>query len=171
MGHNHHQSPYEAGEPKRSCSCGGGSVEDARAMGCVFDILASAWLPPWCRDSELTHEFNHAGPGADGEWTFYKDTDGNETMSLDEVGELGNHPGQPWFSTYEWHVLHCVYNWRKMFRARTLGTILEPYYDHEMHIIHCGEMFLYNSFPQAIITGSGVTTTADHVPYTKEHDN
>lgn len=93
--------------------------------GLRFDVLASAWLPPWCRDSELTHEFNHAGPGADGEWTFYKDTDGNETMTLDEVGELGNHPGKPWFSTYEWHVLHCVYNWRKMFRACTLGTTLE----------------------------------------------
>ncbi|KAH6724759.1 hypothetical protein BKA61DRAFT_665443 [Leptodontidium sp. MPI-SDFR-AT-0119] len=122
--HHHHQMPQEAGGP---CSCGGGSVETAQAMGCVFDVLASACLPPWCRDSELTHEFNHAGPGADGEWTFYKDTDGNETMTLDELGELGNHPGKPWFSTYEWHVLHCVYNWRKMFRACTLGTTLEPF--------------------------------------------
>lgn len=52
-----------------TCSCGK-SVAEAIANGCKYDLLASAWLPEQCRDDELTAEFNKAGPGPNGEWTY-----------------------------------------------------------------------------------------------------
>jgi hypothetical protein len=42
----------------RSCSCGT-SIAEALNRGCVFDPLVPAWVPPHCRDDELTEEFRY----------------------------------------------------------------------------------------------------------------
>ncbi|KAH6648218.1 hypothetical protein BKA67DRAFT_540026 [Truncatella angustata] len=49
----------------RSCNYGN-SVAEARSMGCVYDSLATAWLPQYCRDIELTAEFERSGHGPTG---------------------------------------------------------------------------------------------------------
>ena len=64
--HQHHFVPYPS-IPKDFCNCGNSSSE-AVAMGCEYEPLAAAWLPPACRDSELSAEFDHAGPGPNGSW-------------------------------------------------------------------------------------------------------
>ncbi|KAH8897124.1 hypothetical protein GQ53DRAFT_742973 [Thozetella sp. PMI_491] len=51
------------------CDCGT-SVLEARSLGCLFNALASAWLPPECRDDKLTPEFNRSGPGPGGSWSY-----------------------------------------------------------------------------------------------------
>lgn len=42
----------------RSCSCGT-SIAEALSKKCVFDPLVPGWVPPHCRDDELTEEFRH----------------------------------------------------------------------------------------------------------------
>ncbi|KAI8626502.1 hypothetical protein F5Y19DRAFT_488049 [Xylariaceae sp. FL1651] len=103
--------------PLGTCNCGN-SVASARAAGCIFDILAAAWLPPHCIDADLTAEFEASGDEPDGSWKYWLDR--NHTQEID-VLELGDHADDPDFRFYnnpEWHTVHCLFYWRKQQRAR-----------------------------------------------------
>lgn len=70
---------------RRSCACGN-STAQARELGCKFDALSAAWLPPHCRDDDLLDEFlNHK----DGPWEYWADQEHQQPLSMEEVGELG----------------------------------------------------------------------------------
>jgi hypothetical protein len=66
QGHKHGLSTFK---PPSSCRCGE-SVAEALSLGCKYDSLAVAWLPPHCRDDELTAEFEAQGTGPNGSWTY-----------------------------------------------------------------------------------------------------
>ncbi len=70
------------------CACGS-SVSEAKSLGCVFDALASAWLPPECRDDELTAEFNRSGPGPDGAWPYWADRNGTQPITTEDIALMG----------------------------------------------------------------------------------
>jgi hypothetical protein len=146
-----------------SCACGS-SIEAAEALGCHFDPIAAAWVRPECFDEALIDEFNHSGPGPNGQWNYYADPTGNNMMSLNDVAALGgthNH----FFSTQEWHLAHCTFTWRKQFRAQRTGLIAGKRYDTEEHIRHCEMMIKKRDALQDIVTGSGVTMNIDLVPH------
>ena len=87
-----------------SCNCGN-SIAEAIARGCTFDGMSTAWLPPACRDEELSYEFDHSGPGPNGEWGYYADQDGNVSLSLQEVSMLAEaNDGKGIWVTQEWCV-------------------------------------------------------------------
>ncbi|PZD26022.1 hypothetical protein A1F97_10954, partial [Pyrenophora tritici-repentis] len=123
-----------------SCYCGR-SVAEATAMGCQYDLLASAWLPDWCRDKELSAEFDQAGPGPGGAWDYFADSNGTIPIVPSEVGLIAD-TNKFYHTTNEWHIVHCVYYWRKQYRSRLIGTVVEARYDNEGHIKHCGKTFL-----------------------------
>jgi hypothetical protein len=118
-------------------------------MGCHYDHLAVDWLPDSCIDKDLTVEFDASGPGADGAWPYFDV--GNST-------EAGNSPGfvpinnteidgfakagKWYFATREWHILHCMFTWRKQFRARFDASSVEPWNNHEEHIHHCSDYIM-----------------------------
>ncbi|PYI06678.1 hypothetical protein BO78DRAFT_294227, partial [Aspergillus sclerotiicarbonarius CBS 121057] len=118
-----------------SCWCGT-SDQEALAMGCRYDHLAVDWLPPHCIDDELTAEFDLSGPGPDGEWPYFKHHNGTGpvgTAELDGYAEAA----VDYYTTRQWHIAHCVFTWRKQFRARFTGKMVEPWNDNEEHIVHC----------------------------------
>lgn len=152
---------------RTSCSCGN-SIEEAKSLNCEYDTLASAWLPPACRDEELTAEFDRAGPGPDGSWFYYTDYDMSSTYSIDEVAALADRPIY-YYNTKEWHIAHCTYNWRKAVRARSSGVTLELRADTEGHVKHC-EAMIRNSYPlDAVVVVSAVTLDADWEVLRKMH--
>ncbi|OQE26035.1 hypothetical protein PENFLA_c007G08929 [Penicillium flavigenum] len=69
------------------CDCGR-NVEEALSKHCVYDSLATAWLPPHCRDDELTAEFDQSGPSPDGSWPYYADANGTIPIEKAEVALL-----------------------------------------------------------------------------------
>ncbi|CAD0085541.1 unnamed protein product [Aureobasidium mustum] len=73
------------------CDCGS-SIKEAEAKGCRFDSLAVSWLPPLCRDDKLLDEFERAGPGPEGAWLYYADSEATKPMTLDEVASLAELP-------------------------------------------------------------------------------
>ncbi|KAG9240415.1 hypothetical protein BJ878DRAFT_430339 [Calycina marina] len=75
-----------------SCNCGE-SVAEAKTMGCKYDSIMAAWLPPYCRDDDLTAEFEHAGFGLNGEWDYFSDIDKTRKMTLEEVSMLADTGG------------------------------------------------------------------------------
>ncbi|KAE9363908.1 hypothetical protein N431DRAFT_390106 [Stipitochalara longipes BDJ] len=124
-------------ETRVEYSCGNSTAE-AKALGCKFDELASAWLPAVCRDDALTEEFSRAGPN--GTWKYYSDPDLTTELSLEELSLYGDLNGQWYFMTGEWHIVHCAFYWRKKYRAPLLGITLEPRYDSLVHVEHCGHL-------------------------------
>jgi len=124
-----------------NCNCGS-SIAEAIANGCKYDAMATSWLPPICRDDELSAQFDSAGPG--GSWTYYADQHGNRTLSLEEVSLLAEKKGHEaeFWTTHEWHINHCLFYWRKESLARKSGgkLILESSFEGDYHVHHCEEV-------------------------------
>ncbi|KAI3322295.1 hypothetical protein HD806DRAFT_501631 [Xylariaceae sp. AK1471] len=123
-----------------SCNCGS-SIAEARSLGCEYDTLASAWLPQHCIDKELTAEFDRSGDGPNGTWQYWADGSYEHELTLDELAGLADVPGAIYYMSTRWHVIHCIFYWRKQIRRQSTGVTLEPRYNHEGHVKHCGIVF------------------------------
>ncbi|KAH8803630.1 hypothetical protein F5884DRAFT_683019 [Xylogone sp. PMI_703] len=128
------------GARKAACWCGGTDAE-AISMGCRYDHLAVDWLPNHCIDDELLFEFDHAGTGINGSWPYWTSQYSGELIDLDEINSYAETATDYW-TTREWHIQHCIFTWRKQFRAQKLGTTIEPWNMNEEHITHCGKYLL-----------------------------
>ncbi|RGP79545.1 hypothetical protein FLONG3_2293 [Fusarium longipes] len=126
------------------CNCGS-SVAEALSLGCKYDSLAAAWLPEPCRDDALTAEFERSGDAPNGQWSYWADLNHTQELSLEELGKKGDDPSFRFYTTAEWHRVHCAFFWRKMFRSHISGVIIEPRFDNEEHVIHCGSVLLHTA--------------------------
>ncbi|KJZ70273.1 hypothetical protein HIM_10354 [Hirsutella minnesotensis 3608] len=133
--HNAHKSHHP-----NSCDCGNSTAE-AISLGCKYDSLAAAWLPEHCRDDELTVEFERSGPGENGTWIYWADTAHSIEIGVEEIAKMADSPDLRFHMSSHWHVIHCIFYWRKQYRARFNGKIVEPRSDTEEHIKHCGKIF------------------------------
>ncbi|POR36616.1 Uncharacterized protein TPAR_03196 [Tolypocladium paradoxum] len=106
-----------------TCDCGR-TIKEALMRSCVYDTLATAWLPPYCRDDELTAEFDRSGPGRNGEWHYFADEGATIRLNKAEIGMLGETSGKFWASR-DWHIAHCLFYWQKYTRMRYTGVIME----------------------------------------------
>lgn len=102
------------------CNCGN-SIAEALALDCKYDSLSTSWLPPHCRDDELTELFEKAGPGPNGEWYYY-DSNFNttKTFTLEELAQMAEKPDserQAW-ATIGWHDRHCFFTLLKQARGK-----------------------------------------------------
>ncbi|GAB0137726.1 hypothetical protein EsDP_00005981 [Epichloe bromicola] len=133
--------------PTTPCDCGN-SVAEAKAMGCVYDDLAPAWLPQHCMDHELKAVFDKAGDGPGGRWQYFADANLTQRLTVDEVALFADSPEKYFYSTPRWHLMHCNYYWRKMFRSHLNGVQIEGRYNSERHVKHCGEVF--ETYPEPL---------------------
>ncbi|KAF4999671.1 hypothetical protein FDECE_11425 [Fusarium decemcellulare] len=147
---------------KHVCFCGD-SVADAINLGCKYDFLASVWLPPHCIDEELSAEFEKAGPGKNGAWTYYADSFGTKQLAVQDVPSYADRPGGLYYATKEWHLVHCFFYWRKQIRSSSTGVTVEPRYNNEGHAIHCGKMLYQNATMQDVATLMGAALDSDVV--------
>ena len=124
------------------CRCGNSTTE-ALAKGCKFDLLGPSWAPDHCRDDELTAEFLKAGTGPNGTWEFWYDHDHTIPMSIEEVSLLANDPEGAFYGSWEFHVKHCMYQWRKHYRGLERGyTNMDVENTGLGHIQHCEGVIL-----------------------------
>jgi hypothetical protein len=126
------------------CDCGS-TISEALSRGCIYDSLATAWLPPYCRDDELTAEFDRAGPNIDGAWPYFADKNGQIPINKSQIAALGPTEGLFW-STRDWHVAHCFFYWQKYIRMRDTGAVMERRFDMIQHAQHCGRLAM-NKMP------------------------
>lgn len=99
--------------------------------------MTISWLPPECFDEELNDEFNHAGPGRNGEWPYFADVEGKQRISLEEVSLLAD-TENGFYAIHAWHLAHCNYVWRKLLRSYTNGIAMDNDTASLGHIVHCG---------------------------------
>ncbi|EXJ66917.1 uncharacterized protein A1O5_10112 [Cladophialophora psammophila CBS 110553] len=112
----------------------GYSPEEARAKGCVYDVMMQDWVPEPCYDSILTERYL-----AQGNWTWYADGDGKIIIS-DEEMRKGEH-GDAWMSS-SYHKAHCIFSWDKTVRAlRNNAPISQELLSYD-HVLHCSHQTL-----------------------------
>lgn len=124
----------------QTCYCGK-SNDEAIRLGCRYDHLAVDWLPPQCIDQSLTDEFDRSGPGIGGSWPYFEDREGQ--IVVEDIDEFARR-GQDYHTTREWHIAHCLFTWRKQFRATYYGRDMETWNYNEGHINHCLQYIMSN---------------------------
>ncbi|KAM7220095.1 hypothetical protein V8F06_004423 [Rhypophila decipiens] len=124
----------------------GTSPEEALALGCHFDIIATAWLPPRCIDKDLVAEFEATYP-----WRYFRNPDGTDPYPDDGHDALGSQNTTIW-TTKRWHVAHCLYMWRKLNRALVRGRMTDGETITQWHTDHCTNLILQMGDPDAIAT-------------------
>lgn len=145
--------------PRESCNCGN-SVEEALNKGCKWDSISASLLPAHCRDEELLEEFNHDGENPDGTWNYWKDP--HKEVRLNDTGILEiTAKVEPFYASYRWHLVHCVYYWRKLERKPRTKITLEQDGFNEGHIKHCQNVFLQRWPLDDIRTISGISLNGD----------
>ncbi|RAL14254.1 uncharacterized protein BO97DRAFT_340758, partial [Aspergillus homomorphus CBS 101889] len=122
------------------CDCGR-SIDEAMRRKCVYDSLATAWLPPHCRDDALTVEFDRSGPSPDGSWPYYADANGTIPINKAQIALLGDGERSFW-SLRDWHIAHCLFYWEKFIRMRETGVVMERRFDTVNHARHCRRLIL-----------------------------
>jgi len=106
----------------------GHSPKEARAAGCVFDVMMQDWVPEPCYDEVLTERYL-----VEGNYTWYADSEGN--VMSDEEMRKGEH-GEAWM-TGGYHKAHCIFSWEKLIRAeRNDRPISQELLSYD-HILHC----------------------------------
>ncbi|KAK0648018.1 hypothetical protein B0T16DRAFT_314224, partial [Cercophora newfieldiana] len=118
------------------CYCGT-SVPEALSLNCTYDTLATAWLPAYCRDPDLTAEFDQSGPGANGSWPYFADENGTIPIPVSKLGFQ-----KTFWASRQWHITHCIFYWMKYTRMRTTGVVMEERFDAMIHVRHCAGMLL-----------------------------
>ena len=119
----------------------GRSIAEARSHGCHFDIMSFSWLPTACFDEPLIAEFLSRK-----DWKWYSTLPANDTddaaletvpLQLVQSGEY-----ERLYVTWEYHLYHCTYMWRKLHRAIMNEAKVDEYIGSYGHTEHCEQMLL-----------------------------
>ena len=84
----------------------GDCVDEAREMGCKYDMLLNNWVPEPCFDEEFIEEY-----ADDNSWAAYADA--NLTQRITSIEEMSER--EYYYTSVRDHVNHCAMIWRKQF--------------------------------------------------------
>lgn len=140
--HDHHSlasdNPTPLTDTSTWLSCGSTSTE-ARAQGCRFDVMMSAWVHERCYDAELMEQTLSVE-----RFTWFEDL--AMTLPVSEsVVRLGNH--HRLYTRPDFHYKHCAYVWLRQMRAwRGQAAIDDNSWGFE-HTVHCAQSLLAPNTP------------------------
>jgi hypothetical protein len=151
--------------PPSELLCGNSSTE-ARALGCVFDLLTNNWMPQYCSDPTTDAEYRAwvLDPSRSlGAWAFYHDDKAEHQVASEE--ELSDLVGSHIYTTTENHLAHCAFLARRMHRLVT-GDIAAVAHNTFAHTMHCSSAILkaIGTTEQHVTTGIGSTFDVGIVP-------
>ncbi|KAL4908814.1 hypothetical protein BDW74DRAFT_145369 [Aspergillus multicolor] len=157
------------------CDCGS-TIDEAMARKCVYDSLATAWLPPHCRDDALTAEFDRSGPEPDGSWPYFADANGTIPIGKAQIALLGDGQRTFW-SLRDWHIAHCLFYWEKFIRMRETGAVMERRFDTVNHARHCRRLVMNPSLfhkqlvEVPVMMSSGIEEVAGEHEHEHQHED
>jgi hypothetical protein len=115
----------------------GSSPDDARRLGCHFDIMSFSWLPPQCFDEELVEQFLDRNP-----WAYYMQPISHRAENEVPLANVSTGKYEHLFVTWEFHQAHCAFMIRKLHRALMAGRPLDGYINNYAHTVHCTDVML-----------------------------
>lgn len=123
----------------------GYTADEARAKGCVFDVMMQLWTPKDCYDGLLSDRFLEVG-----NWTWYADPGAEKVFTLEEMRK-GEHDAV--YVAQSYHITHCIYAWEKLVRAmRNQDPLIMELISYD-HVIHCRHKTLQRADGGASIRG------------------
>lgn len=125
----------------------GNSAEEARAAGCHFEVLSWAWQADECHDIELENQFKQLD-----DWRFFRDKEGTIEIPPSEYGQDERRHDLIIWGSRNWHIVHCLYMWRKMHRAPQLGLRWDEYMKDFAHTMHCNGVLQNDTIPHDALT-------------------
>ncbi|KAJ9610821.1 hypothetical protein H2200_005598 [Cladophialophora chaetospira] len=150
----------------------GHTPDEARANGCIFDVMMQLWTPAACFDEVLSNRFLDVG-----NWTWYADPGAEKVFTLEEMRK-GEHDAV--YVAQDYHITHCIYAWEKLVRAmRNQEPLITELISYD-HVIHCRHKTLQRADGGSTIRGvrapTGWTqcapydTWVNHLPH-NEHSS
>lgn len=138
----------------------GSTPDEARAAGCVFDVMMQLWTPAKCYDGNLSERFLAAG-----KWTWWADAGATKVIS-DEDMKKGEHDRV--YVSADYHKSHCIFAWEKLVRAlRNQSPLIEQLISVD-HAMHCQHKTLAAIDAKGAIAPKGYTKCADYETWTQE---
>lgn len=108
----------------------GTSVEEARSLGCFYDIQTNHWTPGACLDTDAVKEYQ-----SDESWYGYAYENRTSLLNSEVMGELPHY-----FTSARDHINHCAMLWRRQYRAFTEGhTNIDSITMDPEHTSHCAQ--------------------------------
>lgn len=112
----------------------GSSPHTALERGCRFDLMGFTWKPRECFDGELMEQFMQ-----EKHWQWSLNSNGTELLSRGDIEtgvyELG-------WTTWEYHLTHCLYMWMKLRRDIIFNRPRDQSVMDLDHSLHCAEKLL-----------------------------
>ncbi|KAF4963708.1 hypothetical protein FSARC_8305 [Fusarium sarcochroum] len=153
-------SSYNSSTPTTELHCGNSSTE-ARALGCVFDLLTNNWMPEYCSDPYTDSEFREwvLDPQRQlGPWAYFYDEKAQQKVSSEE--DLSKMIGKHVYTTTENHLAHCTFLARRMHRL-IVGEIAAVAHNTFAHTMHCTSAILEGIETSQELAGSQIGSTFD----------
>ncbi|KAK5994230.1 hypothetical protein PT974_07673 [Cladobotryum mycophilum] len=125
----------------------GNSTEEALERNCHFDVFSFGWHPLECFDEELYTDFIKRHQHV----LYWETTDGKP---VDVASVMRGEHGFV-VTTWEFHLVHCLYAWEKTTRSVLRGSPLDewsPRYGHTRHCVH--ELMNQDRYPMKEIMTS-----------------
>lgn len=95
------------------------------------------------------------------QWIYYRDPEHQVPITLEELAQLPDDPAtNKFYMTQRWHRFHCLYYWKKAYRARSNNYIIEPRTEGETHIDHCIIVIMENHYGSS--AGVALNTNIRH---------
>lgn len=116
----------------------GNSWQEAKALGCRFDVMASRWYSPECFDQEVLDEML-AEPHVNWNFTWYEDKAHTVVVPPEKVfkGEFDRV-----YPNNLFHIKHCLHLWRKLHHAVLVGASVDEDILSYEHTRHCTNMIM-----------------------------
>ena len=122
----------------------GTSAMEARAKGCLYDVMLGGWIHADCYQSELMEKYLKAG-----NYTWYSDVSLTDLVS-DAVVRRGEHAEI--YTRLFYHYAHCAYLWEMQMKAyRERGAIDNVIFEEE-HTEHCSGLLLHQQWENNVTT-------------------
>ncbi|EEH20127.2 hypothetical protein PABG_02386 [Paracoccidioides brasiliensis Pb03] len=121
---------------------------EAVARGCVFDVMAAAWLPRLCYDEDAARESmlpdsDLATVGGSGPFPWWTSHNHSVEIPQDSLTLVDELVGYTW---ERYHMAHCLYDWRvlvkaaKRIRAGERNVYVHVALLNYHHAYHCSQI-------------------------------
>lgn len=134
----------------------GNSWQEAKALGCHYDVLASRWYSDECYNDEVLQTMLKE---VDFQW--YGDANHTQPVSWDLA--LSGEFDALW-PLHDYHIMHCLYLWRRLHSAVVGHLYLDDDVYAYHHTLHCTRLIM--QWPMEWKYGKNTTTISPSgLPY------
>lgn len=129
----------------------GSNKEEAKSLGCEYDILTNHWLPGQCADPKSIQDYK-----SDGSWMPYVDEARTKLLNVDDLGAMDFY-----YTSMRDHIVHCAMLWKRQYRALSEGwKYVDSITVEGEHTHHCAKFLMdmaevegYRTEPIKVIVG------------------